>query len=101
MPQQRQDMPSQIPDCSVPKTIQAERIRLWRLFDHIADCRCDADIYMDKEPHALPVLRDWANDRMRGIDVIQHPPSDNAPAFTVYKCNTGLGVITIFSEMPT
>jgi hypothetical protein len=92
----RQDMPTVIPDCAPPVEIRAARIRLWRLFDHIAECKCDADLYTSTEPLALQVLTDWARDRGRSTEAVHHPKSDRGDAFTVYKCNTGMGMISVY-----
>lgn len=93
----RQDMPSTIPDCAPPADIRAERIRLWRLFDQAAEVNCDLDITLRKEPLALQVLNDWARDRGRSADPVHHLATEHSPAFTVWKCDTGMGSIAVYS----
>jgi hypothetical protein len=98
MPSDYQDMPAVIPDCAPPVEIRAERIRLWRLFDHAADSHCEVILYTSQEPLALQVLTDWARDRGRSAEPHHHPPSDRASGFTVWKCDTGMGFIEVFSS---
>lgn len=93
-------MPAVIPDCSVPVELRAERIRLWRLFDHAAEAKCDLQIFLDKEPLALQVLTDWARDRGRSAEPRHHDADTEGPAFMVWNCDTGMGRISVYVMGP-
>lgn len=81
-------MPTVIPDCSVPVEIQAERIRLRRLFDQVIDVVCDVEINADREPLALNVLTEWAHEHGWGLERIHHEGNADVSPFTIWRVTT-------------
>lgn len=83
-------------DVSTPTATAADRIRLMRLFNQALDVVCEIDIWVRREPEALEALRIWARENDRSIDPTFHEAAGEAPAFSVWKCDTGLGRISVY-----